>query len=70
MQHVDNDMNDLFKRAAEDYPLQAGSGDWESIAKKIADKSDEDVVPVIKNNNNKNNNKAFELGVLPTFIDS
>lgn len=39
MQHLENDMDDLFKRAAENYPLQAGNGDWESIAKRITEKS-------------------------------
>jgi cytoskeletal protein RodZ len=37
MQHLDNDMDDLFQRAAENYPLRVDNGDWESIAIKIAD---------------------------------
>ncbi|MEO8110195.1 MAG: outer membrane beta-barrel protein [Ginsengibacter sp.] len=40
MQHLENDMDELFQRAAENYPLKKGEGDWESIAKRIADKSD------------------------------
>ena len=32
-------MDDLFQRAAENYPLQSGKGDWENIAKRIADES-------------------------------
>ena len=36
MQNIENDMDDLFKRAAEYYPLNAGQGDWESIAKRLA----------------------------------
>ena len=39
MQYLENDMDDLFQRAAENYPLQSGKGDWESIAKRIADES-------------------------------
>ena len=37
MQDIDNDMDDLFQRAAENYPLRVDNGDWESIARKIAD---------------------------------
>ena len=37
MQHLDNDMDDLFQRAAENYPLRVDNGDWESIARKMAD---------------------------------
>ncbi|MDB5279074.1 MAG: porin family protein [Ferruginibacter sp.] len=35
MQYLENDMDDLFKRAAENYPLKTGDGDWESIALRI-----------------------------------
>ena len=35
MQHVENDMDDLFQRAAENYPLQNNEGDWDSIARQI-----------------------------------
>ncbi|MEP6584788.1 MAG: hypothetical protein ABJA90_10995 [Ginsengibacter sp.] len=41
MQHLENDMDDLFQRAAEKYPLQAGKGDWESIARRISDNADD-----------------------------
>ncbi|MEP7232053.1 MAG: outer membrane beta-barrel protein [Ginsengibacter sp.] len=37
MQHLENDMDELFQRAAENYPLQEGKGDWESIAKRMSD---------------------------------
>ena len=33
-------MDELFQRAAENYSLKKSGGDWESIAKRIADKSD------------------------------
>ncbi len=39
MQHLGNDMDDLFQRAAENYPLEQGAGDWEGIAKRIADEA-------------------------------
>ncbi len=44
MQHLENDMDELFQRAAENYPLQKGEGNWESIAKKITDKSEPAIV--------------------------
>lgn len=40
MQHVNDDMDELFRRAAEDYPLNTDSADWNAVAKKLsADKS-------------------------------
>ncbi len=44
MQNLENDMDDLFKRAAENYPLQPGNGDWESIAKRISEKSSAEAI--------------------------
>lgn len=35
MQNIENDMDDLFRRAAENYPLKKNKGDWESVFKKI-----------------------------------
>ena len=35
MQYLENDMDDLFKRAAENYPLKTGEGDWEAIASRL-----------------------------------
>ncbi len=35
MQYIENDMDDLFKRAAENYPLKTGEGDWETIASRL-----------------------------------
>ncbi|MEJ7587387.1 MAG: outer membrane beta-barrel protein [Ferruginibacter sp.] len=37
-------MDELFQRAAENYPLQPGKGEWESIAKRIAPAEADDVV--------------------------
>src|SRR5688572_3401469 len=31
MQSVNNDMDDLFRRAAEDYPLQTNGADWNKV---------------------------------------
>ncbi len=35
MQDIEHDMDDLFRRAAENYPLKAGNSNWESISTKI-----------------------------------
>ncbi|MEO7802382.1 MAG: hypothetical protein ABIR81_10295 [Ginsengibacter sp.] len=40
MPHLDNDMDELFQKAGEYYSPQKGAGDWESIAKRLASKSD------------------------------
>ena len=50
MQYVDNDMDDLFQRAAENYPLRIDEGDWESVAKRISVESapEKTAVPFIK----------------------
>jgi hypothetical protein len=37
MQLPDNNMDDLFRKAAADYPLKINDGDWESVAGKLAD---------------------------------
>ncbi len=54
MQYLENDMDDLFQRAAENYPLQSGKGDWESIAKRMADEPKEaETAPASKSIKNK-----------------
>jgi hypothetical protein len=35
MQYVNNDMDDLFRRAAENYPLDTKSADWDKIAAEL-----------------------------------
>ncbi len=37
MQDVANDMDDLFQRAADDYPLDTGKGDWDTVLSKITE---------------------------------
>ena len=41
MQHVNDDMDDLFKRAAENYPLKTDSADWNAVAKKLSEQDDD-----------------------------
>jgi hypothetical protein len=35
MQHINPDMDDLFRKASENYPLKVGSDRWEEIASKL-----------------------------------
>ena len=65
MQHLENDMDDLFQRAADNYPLQPGKGDWESVAKRISDGDDSPAViaPV----RDKRNKKFIALSLLLLF---
>lgn len=37
MQPLNHDMDELFRKAAEDYPLKYGNSDWENISKKLRD---------------------------------
>jgi hypothetical protein len=37
MEHLDNDMDDLFKKAGELYPLKISGSDWEGLAGKLQD---------------------------------
>ena len=37
MQYVNDDMDELFRRAAKDYPLNTNSADWEKVKNKLAD---------------------------------
>ena len=35
MQYVNDDMDELFRRAAENYPLNTNSADWNEVQKKL-----------------------------------
>src|SRR6266498_3408626 len=35
MQDVNPDMDDLFKQAADEYPLKTNTADWESVSQKL-----------------------------------
>ena len=38
MPNTDNHMDDLFRRAAENYPLKTGEGNWDDVAAALSDK--------------------------------
>ena len=65
MQDIENDMDDLFKRAAEEYPLHVGESNWESIEKKIA------VPPIVSESQpgeKKNNKRLFPFLLLTGIL--
>ena len=37
MEHINDDMDELFRRASEGYPLKTDSADWNAVAKKLAE---------------------------------
>ena len=43
MEHLDNDMDDLFQKAGELYPLKISGSDWETVAAKLQDQNFEDL---------------------------
>ena len=36
MEHVNDDMDELFRRAAEGYPLNTDSADWNGVERKLS----------------------------------
>jgi hypothetical protein len=48
MQHLENDMDDLFQRAAENYPLRIVESDWNKVAERL-------VIPVSEKEKKKSN---------------
>ena len=60
MQDVNNDMDDLFRKAAEHYPLQTGVADWEKVLAGL--KEDDDVpMPVAIDAGQKRKRRALWL---------
>src|SRR5215217_5851911 len=61
MQFVNDDMDDeLFRRAAEEYPLKTDSGDWNAVMNKLQ-----------AGENNKKGDRAkylFLLALIPLFL--
>src|SRR6476620_10411424 len=64
MQYVNDDMDDLFRRAAENYPLDTKSADWDKIAAELNLKPDK-----TNNGNTKDRRFLWLLLLLPlSFI--
>jgi len=60
MQYVNDDMDDLFRRAAENYPLDTKSADWSKIAAELEKKHD-----AIKKPDSNNRKYLWLLLLLP-----
>ena len=63
MQDVDNNMDDLFRKASENYPLKA-QPDWDRISKELEVK---DVAPPLQKNNRNSTKKLLWLLLLLPF---
>jgi len=64
MQYVNNDMDDQFRRAAEDYPLDTGSMDWNRVLSAL----EEDQPRVVEQKENKKRRFLWLLLLLPLFF--
>jgi hypothetical protein len=60
MQQMNDDMDELFRRAAENYPLNTGSADWNEVQKKLSAGGQEKITAPI----NKKNYKSLWLLLL------
>lgn len=47
MQHTNDDIDELYRNAADNYPLKINGADWDSIAGRLAGGSDNAPVPVL-----------------------
>jgi hypothetical protein len=67
MQYLNDDMDELFRRAAKDYPLKLQEEDWNAIAGKLATGNAES--PAFEKNKGKRNNyKLLLLALLISII--
>lgn len=70
MQHLENDMDDLFQRAADNYPLKSEKGDWESVARRLAANADKDKEGAPATLEKKSRKKIFFLVALLALLIS
>jgi len=66
MQYINDDMDELFRRAAEDYPLNTNNADWNSVLKKLSENS-ADIKPGNKRGNKKYSSLLLLLLILPVI---
>jgi hypothetical protein len=72
MEHVNNDMDDLFRKAGELYPLKTSESDWDGVLGKLRDEiSGETGIPyTVPVRGNSNRRKWLLLVLVPAFIFS
>ena len=63
MQYVNDDMDELFRRAAEDYPLDTTNADWNKVLAALEGHAQQKAVP--ENKGNKNGRLLWLLLLLP-----
>lgn len=66
MQNIENDMDDLFNRAAENYPLKKNKGDWESVFKKLSSPNEQELPA--KKERNKDSKKLLIIVLLAIIL--
>ena len=66
MEHIDNDMDDLFQKAGELYPLKTTESDWDAVAGKLQDESfgDENYLPGLTTGGTRNKRRWLLLLLL------
>ncbi|HEV3221572.1 MAG TPA: outer membrane beta-barrel protein [Puia sp.] len=57
MEHVENDMDDLFQKAGELYPLKTSGSDWDTVAGKLNEEGFGDHITVLDKNARATRNK-------------
>jgi len=72
MEHVNNDMDELFRKAGELYPLKTTESDWDGVLGKLRDEiSGETGTPfAVPVRGNSNRRRWFLLLLVPAFIVS
>jgi hypothetical protein len=65
MQYVNDDMDELFKRAAEDYPLDTSSADWNKVLAALQKQDEKGSKTVSEKKTNKNGRFLWLLLLLP-----
>ena len=69
MQYPDDEMDELFRKAAKDYPLKLQDDNWESVASRLQDTGAVNPEIADKNKNNKNGYRQLLL-ILLFFMTS
>ena len=65
MQDIENDMDDLFRRAVDNYTLEPGVSNWDTIVSQL---SDDETITVTENNRKNNVGINVILSLILLFI--
>jgi hypothetical protein len=64
MEHVNNDMDDLFRKAGEQYPLRSSGSDWEGVLGKVKEENLSQEGSAVADHANKNKRRRWGLILL------